>query len=109
MYIYNAGPQANDWQQKMDDILDTVTAIKAVVGIQSYLTHAAPWAPCLQPKKSAGSASLAAMCDSDFKKHIAEAMGAREDVYGSEQAAATVICMRGPYCPCLTGIGNAVT
>ena len=64
----------------MDDILEKVTAIQALVGIQTHFSHAALWAPFSKPKKSVGSASLAALRDSGFKHNVAEAMGAPEDV-----------------------------
>ncbi len=67
-------------QDKMDNILDIVTATKALVGLQNHFSHAALWAPFSKPKKSVGSASLAALRDSEFKHNVAEAMGAPEDV-----------------------------
>ncbi len=64
----------------MDNILDIVTATQALVALQNQFSRAALWAPFSKPIKSAGSASLAALCDSDFKHRVAEAMGAPEDV-----------------------------
>lgn len=80
IYMCNVGRQANDWQKQLDEILDTLIALKAVAGVQSHLSHAALWAPFPPPKKSVGSASLAAMRDTNFRKHVAEAMGAPEDI-----------------------------
>ena len=81
MYKYNAGPLAvDDLHEKIHDVLNIVTTTKALVDLQSHFTHAALWAPFSLPRKSVGSASLAAIRDIDFKKRVAEAMGAPEDV-----------------------------
>lgn len=67
-------------QDKLDKILDIVTETRALVGLHNHLSLAALWAPFSMPKRSINSASLAALCDTDFKHKVAEAMGAPEDV-----------------------------
>ncbi len=44
--------------------------IKVLVGIQNHFTSAALWAPFSEPKKTASSASLAALRDSDFNHQL---------------------------------------
>ena len=65
---------------ELHKILDIVTNTQALVGLQNHFSHVALWAPLSKPKKSVGSASLAALRDSDFKHKVAEAMGAPEDM-----------------------------